>query len=143
MARLQLTPQKREFFSLYSDAAGNAVETAQLLCDLLAVFPADGDRLIAQIKEREHEGDRLTHEVIDLLNRTFVTPFDRDDMYRLAGALDDVSTTSTRPRTTSSTTASSRCRERAQQQADVILRATGSSARRSTCSKGSRTPASS
>ena len=45
---LRLTPQKREFFALYSDAAGNAVETAQLLCDLLAVFPADGDRLIAQ-----------------------------------------------------------------------------------------------
>jgi predicted phosphate transport protein (TIGR00153 family) len=90
MPRLRLTPQKHEFFSLYSDAAGNAVETAQLLCDLLAVFPADGDRLIEQIKEREHKGDRLTHEVIDLLNRTFVTPFDRDDMYRLAAAIDDV-----------------------------------------------------
>ena len=42
------------------------------------------------IKELEHEGDRLTHELVDLLNRTFVTPFDRDDMYRLAGALDDI-----------------------------------------------------
>ena len=42
------------------------------------------------IKELEHDGDRLTHEVVDLLNRTFVTPFDRDDMYRLAGALDDI-----------------------------------------------------
>src|SRR5439155_44247 len=38
----------------------------------------------------EHEGDRITHEIVDLVNRTFVTPFDRDDMYRLAGALDDV-----------------------------------------------------
>ena len=45
---------------------------------------------IRDIKELEHEGDRLTHEVVDLLNRTFVTPFDRDDMYRLAGALDDI-----------------------------------------------------
>ena len=42
------------------------------------------------IKELEHEGDRLTHELVDLVNRTFVTPFDRDDMYRLAGALDDI-----------------------------------------------------
>ena len=42
------------------------------------------------IRELEHEGDRLTHEVINLLNRTFVTPFDRDDMYRLASAIDDV-----------------------------------------------------
>ena len=43
-----------------------------------------------EVKELEHEGDRLTHELVDLLNRTFVTPFDRDDMYRLAGALDDI-----------------------------------------------------
>ena len=42
------------------------------------------------IRELEHEGDRLTHELVDLVNRTFVTPFDRDDMYRLAGALDDI-----------------------------------------------------
>jgi uncharacterized protein len=42
------------------------------------------------VKELEHAGDRLTHELVDLLNRTFVTPFDRDDMYRLAGALDDI-----------------------------------------------------
>jgi predicted phosphate transport protein (TIGR00153 family) len=42
------------------------------------------------VKELEHEGDRLTREVVDLLNRTFVTPFDRDDIYLLAGAIDDV-----------------------------------------------------
>ena len=42
------------------------------------------------IKELEHHGDRLTHELVDLINRTFVTPFDRDDMYRLAGVLDDI-----------------------------------------------------
>ena len=42
------------------------------------------------IREAEHEGDRLTHEVINLLNRTFVTPFDRDDMYRLATVIDDI-----------------------------------------------------
>ena len=42
------------------------------------------------IKELGHHGDRLTHELVDLINRTFVTPFDRDDMYRLAGVLDDI-----------------------------------------------------
>jgi predicted phosphate transport protein (TIGR00153 family) len=124
MPRLRLTPQKREFFSLYSDAAGNAVETAQLLCDLLAVFPADGDRLIGQIKEREHEGDRLTHEVIDLLNRTFVTPFDREDMYRLAGALDDVVDHVDEAAHNLVDYGVKQVPERAQQQADVILRAT-------------------
>ena len=87
---LRLTPQKREFFQLYSQASANAVEISRLLVELLERFPAEDGELIGEIKEREHDGDRLTHEVVDLLNRTFVTPFDRDDMYRLAGAIDDV-----------------------------------------------------
>src|SRR5437763_5439671 len=90
MARLRLTPQKREFFELYTRAARNAVAISQLLVELLDTFPADGEKKIRDIKDLEHEGDRLTHELVDLLNRTFVTPFDRDDMYRLAGALDDI-----------------------------------------------------
>src|ERR671939_726011 len=90
MARLRLTPQNREFFDLYTRASANAVEISRLLVELLETFPADGGELIRRIKEREHEGDHLTHEVISLLNRTFVTPFDRDDMFRLAGALDDI-----------------------------------------------------
>jgi uncharacterized protein len=87
---VRLTPQKREFFELYARASANAVEIARLLVDLLETFPQDGDSLIARIKEREHDGDRLTHEVVLLLNSTFVTPFDRDDMYRLASAIDDI-----------------------------------------------------
>jgi predicted phosphate transport protein (TIGR00153 family) len=90
MARLSLIPQKREFYDLYNRAAANAVAIAQALIELLERFPEGSDGLVRNIKELEHEGDRLTHEVVDLLNRTFVTPFDRDDMYRLAGALDDV-----------------------------------------------------
>jgi predicted phosphate transport protein (TIGR00153 family) len=87
---MRLTPQNREFFDLYSRASANTVEIARLLVELLERFPARNGDLITRIKEREHEGDHLTHEVVDLLNRTFVTPFDRDDMYRLAGAIDDV-----------------------------------------------------
>src|SRR5919197_5814781 len=90
MARLNLVPQRRAFFDLYNEAAANAVAIAQKLVDLLTTFPQDGAELVRDIKELEHEGDRLTHELVDLLNRTFVTPFDRDDMYRLAGAIDDV-----------------------------------------------------
>jgi predicted phosphate transport protein (TIGR00153 family) len=90
MARLNLVPQNREFFDLYNRAAANTVEIAERLGALLDRFPEDGDAIVAEIEELEHVGDRLTHEVVDLLNRTFVTPFDRDDMYRLAGALDDV-----------------------------------------------------
>ncbi len=87
--RLRLTPQNRAFFVLFSRASSNAVEIARLLVQLLDRFP-ENTELIRRIKDCEHEGDRLTHEVVDLLNRTFVTPFDRDDMYRLAGAIDDV-----------------------------------------------------
>ena len=87
---MRLTPQNREFFELYCRASANAVEISRLLVELLDRFPEQNGELIRQIKEREHEGDHLTHEVVNQLNRTFVTPFDRDDMYRLAGAIDDV-----------------------------------------------------
>jgi predicted phosphate transport protein (TIGR00153 family) len=89
MARISLVPQNREFYVLFSRASGNAVEISRRLVQLLDEFPADGD-LLRDIKELEHEGDRVTRELVDHLNRTFVTPFDRDDMYRLAGAIDDV-----------------------------------------------------
>jgi len=90
MARMTLVPQKREFFDLYNRAAENTVAIARQLIELLDSFPERSDAIANKVKEREHEGDRITHEIVDLVNRTFVTPFDRDDMYRLAGALDDV-----------------------------------------------------
>ena len=90
MARLTLIPQKREFFVLYNRAAENIVAIAERLIELLDRFPEGAADLGRDVKELEHEGDRLTHELVDLLNRTFVTPFDRDDMFRLAGVLDDI-----------------------------------------------------
>ena len=90
MARLSLVPQKREFFDLYNHAAANAVEISQRLIDLLDEFPQGAENRMRDIKELEHAGDRITHDLVDLINRTFVTPFDRDDMYRLAGVLDDI-----------------------------------------------------
>ena len=88
--KIRLTPQTKAFYVLYERAAANSVEMARLLVELLDRFPDDGSELIRRIKDREHEGDSVTHELVDLLNRTFVTPFDRDDMYRLASALDDI-----------------------------------------------------
>src|SRR5438046_5772615 len=90
MARISLIPQKREFFELYNNAAANAVDISERLIELLDEFPNRADDHMRDIKELEHAGDRITHDLIDLINRTFVTPFDRDDMYRLAGVLDDV-----------------------------------------------------
>jgi uncharacterized protein len=123
MARLRLTPQKREFFELYTRASANTVEIARLLVELLDTFPQDGRELIRRIKDREHEGDRLTHEVVDLLNRTFVTPFDRDDMYRLAGALDDICDHVDEAADNLGVYGVERVPEKARSQADVILRA--------------------
>ena len=90
MARITLVPQRKEFFQLFNQASANAVAISRALVDLLAQAPNGSQERIRDIKDLEHEGDRLTHEVVNLLNRTFVTPFDRDDMYRLAGALDDI-----------------------------------------------------
>jgi predicted phosphate transport protein (TIGR00153 family) len=89
VARISLVPQNREFFRLLERASNNAIAIARLLVRMLDEFPSNGN-LLREIKELEHEGDRLTRELVDLLNRTFVTPFDRDDLYQLASALDDV-----------------------------------------------------
>jgi predicted phosphate transport protein (TIGR00153 family) len=89
VARISLVPQNKQFFRLLERASDNAVDISRQLVQLLDAFPANGTNL-REIKELEHEGDRLTREVVDLLNRTFVTPFDRDDIYLLAGAIDDV-----------------------------------------------------
>jgi uncharacterized protein len=86
---LRLTPQKREFFDLFTQASANARDIARVLVDMLEEWPENREKL-RDIRELEHEGDRLTREVINLLNRTFVTPLDRDDMYRLASAIDDI-----------------------------------------------------
>jgi predicted phosphate transport protein (TIGR00153 family) len=124
MARLRLTPQKGEFFELYSRASANTVEIARLLVQLLDRFPDDGNALITQIKAREHEGDELTHEVVNLLNRTFVTPFDRDDMYRLASAIDDVCDHVDEAADNLGSWGVERVPEKARDQAQIILQAT-------------------
>jgi predicted phosphate transport protein (TIGR00153 family) len=124
MFRLRLTPHKHEFFELYASASANAVEIARLLVQLLERFPQDGRELIERIKELEHEGDRLTHDVVDLLNRTFVTPFDRDDMYRLAGAIDDICDHVDEAADNLGSWGIERVPEKAGSQAEVILRAT-------------------
>src|SRR5438132_13400596 len=90
VARISLLPQRREFFDLYTRQGANIEAIAEALIGMLDTYPEDAEARIRDIRELEHEGDRLTHEIIDLLNRTFVTPFDRDDMYMLATALDDV-----------------------------------------------------
>ena len=121
MARVSLVPQNREFFRLFGRASENAVEISRLLVRLLDEFPDDGNTL-REIKELEHEGDRVTRELVDLLNRTFVTPFDRDDIYRLAGAIDDVCDHVDEAAGMIAGYNVEQVRPRAKEQAEVILR---------------------
>ena len=121
--RLSLKPQKREFFQLFANASTNIVEITQLLVDLLDTYPNDGRDTIAQIKAHEHEGDRLTTEVVGLVNRTFVTPFDRDDIFRLATSLDDICDHVDDAATNLELYDVRRVPERAREQGDVISRA--------------------
>ena len=123
MARLSLVPQKREFFDLYTRAAANNVAIAERLVQLLDRYPEGAGDLVREVKELEHEGDRLTHDLVDLLNRTFVTPFDRDDMYRLAGALDDICDHVDEAAGRVASYGISEIREQARGQAQVIRRA--------------------
>ena len=93
MAALRLSrliaPGEREFFDLFEEAAGNIVRAAELLLEMIRDFPEKSD-LAREILIAEQEGDRITHDIIKRLNQTFVTPIDREDIYGLASALDDV-----------------------------------------------------
>jgi uncharacterized protein len=82
-------PRDREFFDLFEEAGTNIVRAADLLDQMLRAFPDRGD-LARDILICEQEGDRITHDIIQRLNQTFVTPIDREDILGLAGGLDDV-----------------------------------------------------
>lgn len=87
--RLRLSPRENSFYDYFSSAADNVVEGARLLGELVAA-DAERDVIAAKVRDVEHAGDEITHQVLRQLNSTFVTPFDREDIYRLAGNLDDV-----------------------------------------------------
>ena len=92
MSRLSqvFVPNDREFFDLFEEAGGNIVRAADLLDQLLRSFPDRREELTRDILICEQDGDRITHDIIRRLNQTFVTPIDREDIYELASALDDI-----------------------------------------------------
>jgi uncharacterized protein len=79
----------RLYFELFEEAGQNILRASQLLDRLLSNYP-DNKELAEDIRACEHEGDRITHDIIDRLNHTFVTPIDREDILALASALDDI-----------------------------------------------------
>ena len=84
-----IAPRDREFFDLFEEAGGNILRAAGLLEEMLRDFP-ERNELARDILICEQEGDRITHDIIQRLNQTFVTPLDREDIHELASALDDV-----------------------------------------------------
>ncbi len=86
----RLTPHERGFYPLFTQAAENIMVAADELAKLVAAEPAGRAQVAERVKNCETAGDELTHEIMIKLNKTFVTPFDREDIHRLASALDDV-----------------------------------------------------
>jgi uncharacterized protein len=84
-----IAPRDREFFDLFEEAGGNILRATGLLEEMLRDFP-ERSELARDILICEQDGDRITHDIIQRLNQTFVTPIDREDIYELASALDDV-----------------------------------------------------
>jgi uncharacterized protein len=89
LARLRLIPQDVRFFDLFNRSASNILEGAHILHDLVTNY-VEVERKARHLKDVEHTGDEITHEVFRALNRTFVTPIDREDISNLASSLDDV-----------------------------------------------------
>ena len=87
--KFSLLPRDERFFTLFNQMADEIQAAARLLEEMLATDPPDGTKADL-IKDAEHRCDALTHDTIQRLHRTFVTPFDREDLYALASSLDNV-----------------------------------------------------
>jgi len=86
---IRLIPRDTKFFAMFAEMSSNLNEGARLLQQILEDFQNVEVR-VGQLKDIEHRGDEMTHNILIKLNQTFITPFDREDIYRLASSLDDV-----------------------------------------------------
>ena len=87
--RFRLTPREDSYYDMFADSANNLVTGARLLVELIG----DGtnrEAIAEKMRACEHAGDEYTHTIMRRLNESFITPFDREDIYRLASTLDDV-----------------------------------------------------
>ena len=89
MAKFSLIPQETKFYDLFVQSSHNVVEISNALKDLLDNWQDVGTKVM-RITDLEHKGDTITHQVMDLLYRSFITPFDREDISLLAHTLDDI-----------------------------------------------------
>jgi len=89
LVKFSFVPREEKFFDLFIDSARNMVKAARGLKDMLDNWGNIGVK-VAEITELEHEGDSITHQIAALLHRTFVTPFDREDIALLSHTMDDI-----------------------------------------------------
>jgi len=87
--RFRFRPTDNSFYDFFTKAASNLVRGTELLSEL-AISKADFAMIAERLEDVEHDSDRITHDVYNKINSTFITPFDREDIYRLASTLDDV-----------------------------------------------------
>ncbi|GAA2400680.1 MULTISPECIES: DUF47 domain-containing protein [Catellatospora] len=87
--KFSLRPQEGAFYEMFSRAAQNLVRGTELLSEL-ALPGADVQSVSERLADVEHDSDQITHELYNKINSTFITPFDREDIYRLGSGLDDV-----------------------------------------------------
>ncbi|MFD6136379.1 DUF47 domain-containing protein [Isoptericola sp. NPDC060257] len=87
--RLRLTPRDTTYFDMLATLAQHNVTGASLLAELLGASRQEREGIVRRLNEAEHVADDAAHSIMRRLNQTFVTPFDRDDIYGLASALDD------------------------------------------------------
>lgn len=89
MFRISFVPRGESYFCLFEESAKNVVQVAERLKQMLDTWQ-HVEACVAEITEFEHKGDTITHQIIARLNRSFVTPFDREDITLLAHSLDDI-----------------------------------------------------
>jgi uncharacterized protein len=88
--RLRITPRQNSFYGMFATSGQNLVAGAALLKELLGASFDERKAIAEKMRAAEHAGDEATHAIMRELNETFVTPFEREDIYRLASSLDDV-----------------------------------------------------
>ena len=86
---MRLIPKDEDFFGMFEQQAQNVVQGAKLLVEIMQDY-SDLDQKVLKVSSIEHNGDEITHAIVEKLNTTFITPFDREDIHELSSALDDI-----------------------------------------------------
>ncbi len=87
---MRFTPRQDSFYDMFAASAANLVVGVKILTELLGSAPLERAEISERMKAAEHASDEITHGIMNEVNSSFITPFDREDIYRLASSLDDV-----------------------------------------------------